>query len=114
MDALSSWSTATTAASKEHCLWLDDDCRSMPWDEASDDQHFPQQDKPMDEALSERWRRIGQARRQFLLDNDRRQGGTHFEIKKTHSIRNYFEIANRVRPVVIVMYSLKSIRVIDS
>lgn len=86
-------------------LGKDEDGNSMPWDEASDDLHFPLQEetKPIDEDLSDRWRRIGEARRKFLLENDRRNGGTKFEIKKTHSIRNYFEIANRVCHCLMIL-----------
>ena len=45
---------------------------------------------------SDTWRRIGQARRRFLLEEDKRKGGTTFDLNLNYKVDRYFEVANRV------------------
>jgi hypothetical protein len=64
---------------------------NMPWDEVD------QEDVQEEEEISVRWRLLGQARRRKLLDDDRRKGGTKFNLNTSCSIHRYFQVAHRVR-----------------
>lgn len=46
---------------------------------------------------SEEWRRHGETRRKELLEQDKLEGGTSFEISKKCNVKHYFEIGDRVR-----------------
>jgi hypothetical protein len=46
--------------------------------------------------VSAEWRRYGLARRRELLENDRRHGGTNFNLNQSCSVHRYFQVAGRV------------------
>jgi hypothetical protein len=46
--------------------------------------------------VSAPWRRYGQTRRRELLEDDRRKGGTKFNLNTSCSIHRYFQVAQRV------------------
>lgn len=46
--------------------------------------------------LSNVWRKYGERRRKDLLDNDKKEGGTTFNLSKRCSIKRYFELSERV------------------
>lgn len=81
-----------------------EDCNSMPWDEVDDErrrkdlaheyEYFEQ--SSIDGAPSDEWRRIGQARRKFLLEQDCQKGGTLFDLNTSCDVDRYFQVANRV------------------
>jgi len=87
---------------------LDDSACSMPWDEAGDySDNVPtttralqagvdEDNSLMDGRLSNQWRRIGEARRKFILQEDRRKGGTSFDLNPSCNINRYFQVAHRV------------------
>ncbi len=78
------------------------DCNSMPWDEIDDAlpiqalQHEKIDECSIDGCLSNDWRRIGLARRKFLLEDDRRKGGTNFDLNISCTVDRYFQVAHRV------------------
>jgi len=52
-------------------------------------------DPVKDQNVSAEWRRYGLARRRELLENDRQNGGTSFNINQTCSVNRYFQVASR-------------------
>lgn len=52
-------------------------------------------------SVSNEWRRIGEAWRKLLLDEDRRNGGTDFELNKSCIVDRYFQVAHRVSWMLI-------------
>ena len=45
---------------------------------------------------SEQWRKLGQAKRRRMLEQDRRQGGLNFQLNVSCSIDRYYQVARRV------------------
>ena len=92
--------------------WTLGDCNSMPWDEAKECPTRALQEEldvfcSSDGSVSDEWRRIGKARRKLLLDEDRRNGGTHFDLNKNCNVDRYFEVAHRVSSLVdLVLFTI--------
>lgn len=89
--------------------WTLGDCNSMPWDEAKECPTRALQEEldvfcSSDGSVSDEWRRIGKARRKLLLDEDRRNGGTHFDLNKNCNVDRYFEVAHRVSSLVDLVH----------
>ena len=74
----------------------------MPWDEEDEEVHGKGTlagnvyKCSTDVRPSDTWRRIGLARRRFLLEDDKRKGGTTFDLNFNCKVDRYFEVANRV------------------
>jgi len=47
-----------------------------------------------------RWRVHGRAKRQALLDQDRKRGGTKFNLNSSCSVHRYFQVAHRVSELI--------------
>ncbi len=81
---------------------MSDDCNSMPWDEGDDETTSKTSlagnfyKCASDIRPSDTWRRIGLARRRFLLEDDKRKGGTTFDLNFDCKVDRYFEVAHRV------------------
>ena len=87
---------------KPRIFQVSDDCNSMPWDEGIDEVASNASLAGSvykclsDIRPSDTWRRIGQARRKFLLEEDKRKGGTSFDLNINCKVDRYFEVAHRV------------------
>lgn len=79
-----------------------DERNDMPWDEAIEPPIYTVLDdideswSSIDGAPSDDWRRLGQARRKHLVEEDRRRGQLSFDLNIRCHVDRYFQVAHRV------------------
>jgi hypothetical protein len=83
------------------------DGNNIPWDEEIDLPACALQDdgdkswSSIDGAPSDQWRRLGQVRRRYLLDEDRRKGRLTFDLNMAYDVDRYFQVADRVSNLIL-------------
>lgn len=73
-----------------------------------DAESHPSLEEYLQSKESDKWRMYGQAHRRQILDEDRRKGGTKFNLNASCSVERYFQVAKRVCSTFALLMSRRN------